>query len=177
MKVDHFLWASLIPTPWIMRFATLFGAGNVKVGPGTVGSLLGIFWYITIFTSASGLMHLVILLGTLYLAAGICGEAANRMGQKDPGSVILDEFVVIPICFLGMDHVMLQGDAWWMLLLGFALFRLFDITKPLFIGRLDQIEGGWGILLDDVAAALVTCLCLHGVVRFELLDRLTGLWN
>ena len=110
----------LIPTPWVLRFATLFGAGNFKYGPGTIGSLLGILWYITIFTSASGFMHLVFLLVTLYLAAGICGEAASRMGVKDPGSVILDEFVVIPICFLGLDEWILKGNAWVVLLAGFA---------------------------------------------------------
>jgi len=177
MKVDHFLWASLIPTPWVMRFATLFGAGNFKYGPGTIGSLLGILWYITIFTSASGLLHLVFLLVTLYLAAGICGEAASRMGEKDPGSVILDEFVVIPICFLGLDEWIVGGNAWLILLCGFALFRFFDITKPFFIGRLDRIEGGWGILLDDVGAAVVTCVCLQALFRYDLIQRIVDLWN
>ncbi len=177
MKVDHFLWASLIPTPWVMRFATLFGAGNFKYGPGTIGSILGILWYVTIFTSTSGLLHLIFLLVTLYLAAGICGEAATRMGIKDPGSVILDEFVVIPICFLGLDDRIMQGNAWLMLLVGFALFRLFDITKPSFIGRLDKIEGGWGILLDDVGAAVVTCVCLHVLFQYQLIERLIELWK
>ena len=151
--------------------------GNFKYGPGTIGALLGIFWYITIFTSASGLMHLLILVVTLYLAAGVCGEAATRMGIKDPGSVILDEFVVMPICFLGLDAEIMYGKAWLILLVGFALFRLFDISKPFFIGRLDKIEGGWGILLDDVGAALVTCVCLHGLFTFDLLERIIDLWN
>lgn len=177
MKIDHFLWASLIPTPWVLRIATLFGAGKFKYGPGTIGSLLGILWYVTVFTSASGFIHLVILMITLYLAAGVCGEAAVRMGVKDPGSVILDEFVVIPICFMGLDDVIMHGNAWLVLLSGFAVFRFFDITKPFFIGQLDKIEGGWGILLDDVGAAVVTCVCLHAIFTFGLIDRIVAMWN
>jgi phosphatidylglycerophosphatase A len=91
--------------------------------------------------------------------------------------VILDEFVVMPICFLGLDSWILGGQAWLVLLLGFLLFRLFDISKPFFIGQLDKIDGGWGILLDDVAAALVTCVCLHGLFTLGMLERVISLWK
>lgn len=160
-----------------MRLATLFGAGNVKYAPGTVGSALGILWYVTVFVSATGLSYLLLLLTSLYFAAGLCGEAASRMGKKDPGSVILDEFVAMPICYIGLDSWMNKGYAWLVIPLGFGFFRLFDITKPLFIGQLDKIEGGWGILLDDVGAAIVTCLCLHLIFSFGLLEYLMGVLN
>jgi phosphatidylglycerophosphatase A len=168
----HFLWAAAIPSNWLFRLATLFGAGNARWAPGTVGSVLGLIWYVTVFTSAHGFLYVLLMAASLYFAAGICGEAASRMQQKDPKSVILDEFVAIPVCFMGLDQWVFGANAWLVLLLGFGLFRLFDITKPLFIGRLDKIEGGWGILLDDVAAAIVTCFLLHMFFTFGLLDLL-----
>lgn len=171
MKQNHFMWASMMPTAWVMRLATIFGAGYFKWGPGTVGSAIGILWYVTVFTSVGDIAYLVILAATLYFSAGICGEAAARMGKKDPGSVILDEFVVMPICYIGLDAWMDAGKAWLILPLGFILFRIFDITKPWLIGKLDQIEGGWGILLDDVGAAIATSIIMHllftlGLIRF-----------
>jgi phosphatidylglycerophosphatase A len=53
---------------------------------------------------------------------------------------------------------------WAVLLAGFALFRLFDITKPLGIARLQNLPGGWGVVIDDTAAALAACATLHAVV-------------
>jgi phosphatidylglycerophosphatase A len=173
MRGLHFLWAAAIPTVWLIRLATLFGAGNFRWGPGTVGSALGLIWYVTFFTSAHGLLYIIFLAGSLYLAAGVCGETAVRMQEKDPKSVILDEFVAIPICFIGLDPWVYSSQAWLLLLMGFTFFRIFDISKPLFIGRLDRIDGGWGILLDDVAAALVTCLLLHCFFTFGLLEAIS----
>lgn len=161
MKREAFRWVRPISDPWVLGLATLFGAGYVKYGPGTVGSVVGIFWFLLIATIPSLWGYWIVLLLSLYIAAALCGEAATRIGKKDPGSVILDEFVAIPICFIGLEQQVFHQNGWILLLAGFALFRLFDITKPWLIGCLDRIEGGWGILLDDVGAALITCVCLH----------------
>jgi phosphatidylglycerophosphatase A len=157
----HFLWARMMPGHWVINLATLFGAGKVRWAPGTVGAAIGVLWYVTVFASSSGVFLLLFLLASLYFAAGICGEAALRLGKKDPGEVILDEAVVMPICFLGLDPWIHGGYAWAIIPLGFGLFRLFDITKPWLIRRLERMEGGWGILMDDVGAAAVTCVILH----------------
>jgi phosphatidylglycerophosphatase A len=80
--------------------------------------------------------------------------------------VILDEFTAMPLCFLGWPALagMLPSWAapWAVFVAGFLLFRLFDITKPLGIHKLQDLPGGWGIVVDDVAAALATCAVLHG---------------
>jgi phosphatidylglycerophosphatase A len=76
----------------------------------------------------------------------------------------LDEFVVMPLCFLGWQALPAAwvADARWAVFLGgFGLFRLFDIAKPLGISRLQDLPGGWGVVADDVAAALAACATLH----------------
>jgi phosphatidylglycerophosphatase A len=165
------LWARLLPDAWVHGLATVWGAGNVPKAPGTVGAAIGVVWYVTVFVTAPTWLYWALLVISLFAAAGICGESAARLGKKDPGEVILDEVVVMPLCFMGFDSWYDRGHAWWILLLGFALFRLFDITKPGLIGRMDRMEGGWGILLDDVAAALATCAVMHLILSTGWIER------
>ena len=66
-----------------------------------------------------------------------------------------------PLCFLGWGALAATWPAWAAGLAGFALFRLFDIAKPLGIRRLQDLPGGWGVVVDDVAAALAACATLH----------------
>jgi phosphatidylglycerophosphatase A len=100
-----------------------------------------------------------------WAAVGICGEAGRRLGLKDPGFVILDEFVAIPLCFVGWHGLTAIVPAWSLLIAGFLLFRLFDIWKPLWINRLQDLPGGWGVVADDYAAAVAACLVMHAIVR------------
>ena len=97
----------------------------------------------------------------LLLGVCFCGEAEVRLGKKDPGEVILDEFVVMPLCFLGWPILVRAMPGWVALLAGFALFRLFDIWKPWKIRDLQKLPGGWGVVADDVGAALAACAVLH----------------
>jgi phosphatidylglycerophosphatase A len=130
-----------------------FGLGLMPFAPGTWGSLLGIplWWY----TPA----HLPIQLGVALLVflAGVwlCGESARRLGEHDHAGIVWDEV-------LGMYLVLLvtpPEPAW--ILVAFLLFRLFDIWKPWPIRDLDhRLEGGLGIMLDDVIAALYAAVWL-----------------
>ena len=101
----------------------------------------------------------------IWFAVGICGEAEFRLGKRDPGEIVLDEFVVMPLCFIGwpMIAAVLPGwaEPWVVYGAAFALFRFFDITKPLGIAKLQDLTGGWGVVIDDVAAALATCGTMH----------------
>jgi phosphatidylglycerophosphatase A len=144
--------------------------GRVRRGRGRGGSFAGLL-YFTVFFAPLPAAHawwLTILLSlpALYLAVAICGEAEFRLGQRDPGGVVLDEFVVMPLCFIGWQWLPAEWMAhgrWAVFLGGFALFRLFDIAKPLGIARLQSLPGGWGVVADDLAAALATCATLHAV--------------
>jgi len=144
--------------------------------PGTWGSFAGILYFLVIFRPFEGasplldaLKNLLLSIGGGFVAVGICGEAEFRLGRKDPGEVILDEMVAMPLCFLGWPLLLHQIPPWALCLLAFALFRFFDILKPLGIARLQNLPGGWGVVLDDTAAALATCGVMH-------LARLGWLW-
>lgn len=157
-------WPRLLPNVVVLGLATLGPVGRFLPAPGTWGSLagLGFFWL--------GFRHLS--LGWALVASGlaaalavaICGEAEVRLRKKDPGEVILDEFVAMPLCFLGWPTLVNAGPAWALGLAGFALFRLFDILKPLGISRLQTLSAGWGVVVDDLAAALAACGVLHAAV-------------
>jgi len=130
--------------------ASGLGAGRCPVAPGTAGTLAAVpvAWALAHLPSAA---HVLLLLATLPAVAWVCGRAARADGRSDPEWIVLDE--IVGYCYA----VALLPATPGVLALGFALFRLFDIVKPPPVGWLDRrISGGWGILLDDVAAGLMT---------------------
>jgi phosphatidylglycerophosphatase A len=163
MKLEQPQWPRHLPPEAVLNMATLGPVGMAMPAPGTWGSAAGILFFVFGCYPMSDFEILIaaVLLG--YLAVGICGQAAIQMGTKDPGQVILDEVVAIPLCFIGWRQVAIPGFLGFMgiLLAGFALFRFYDIRKPWVINTLQELPGGWGIVLDDTAAALATCATIH----------------
>jgi phosphatidylglycerophosphatase A len=156
-------WTKELPTDVVVGFATLGPIGQKLKAPGTWGSLAGLFYFYVCFTYMGIVGSLIASAIGAYVAIAICGEAEARLGRRDPGEVILDEFVAMPLCFLGWPWML--GYHFppfpWVMVAGFALFRFYDIRKPLVINSLQALPGGWGIVLDDTAAALATCATLH----------------
>ena len=162
MKLTQPTWPRVLPTRFVLGAATLGPVGRKLPAPGTWGSLAGLLYVLVFFRHLPVLETLAVTAIAGYVAVGLTGEAAARMGRQDPGEVILDEFVVMPLVFLGWHFG--PGGSWpeWAgLLAGFALFRFYDILKPLGIRRLQAWPAGWGIVVDDVAAALAACATLH----------------
>lgn len=157
---------------FIVWVAEGFGVGRVPVSPGTFGSLLGVGWMLLLVKTGSLAGYGVGLVAGVGISVAVCGAAERITGRKDPGSVVLDEIVAVPICYL--PWVMMssrKGQAlpavesffsektWWWTLVLFGLFRLFDIWKPWPIGPSQKLPGGWGVTVDDVlAAGLVAAL-------------------
>jgi phosphatidylglycerophosphatase A len=167
-------WTRFLPDRWVIAFATLGPLGRLPA-PGTWGALAGVGWVVLVTQPLGWLWSMPVTLAGLYLALALCGEAEKRLAKIDPPEVNLDEFVVMPLVFLGLHDVLAGGAAWLVYLCGFGLFRLFDIVKPFGIRRLQRFVGGLGVLLDDVAAALVACGGLHVIVWFTpWLDRWRG---
>ncbi|GAB4270763.1 MAG TPA: phosphatidylglycerophosphatase A [Opitutae bacterium] len=156
-----FQWARILSTPWVTGLATLGPIGYWGRAPGTLGSVAGLVLYMLIFYGLSLLFFALLLAFLIYFAVGICGEAEVRLSKRDPSEVILDEFVAMPLVFWGMDIYMGQSWSWLIMLFGFGLFRIFDILKPLGIARLQSLKGGWGVVMDDIAAAVAACAVLH----------------
>jgi phosphatidylglycerophosphatase A len=163
MKLGQPAWPRSLPPEAVLGLATLGPLGNKMPAPGTWGSAAGVMLFFVCFADCGLFELLVISAGIAYFAVGICGQAEILMEKHDPSEVILDEFVAMPLCFFGWRFI--EGarsyPSIWLLLAGFALFRFYDIRKPLVINSLQVLPGGWGIVLDDTAAALATCATLH----------------
>ncbi|MGE9296116.1 MAG: phosphatidylglycerophosphatase A family protein [Puniceicoccales bacterium] len=159
-------WTRFLPSPVINGFATLGPIGYWGKAPGTNGTVAGVLLYTVLFFFLSPLAYLVMTALLIYLAIAFCGEAEKRLFKRDPGEVILDEVAAIPICFFGLQMAIADFGIWaWLILLaGFGLFRLFDILKPFGIKRLQSMPGGLGVVVDDLAAGVATCICLHLLV-------------
>ncbi len=150
---------SLIPRRVILGATTFGPIGQLKA-PGTWGSVVGILLFTLVFAYLPPVPYLLLSLLFIFLAVPLCEEAEIRLGRRDPGCVILDECVAIPICFLGIPFQ--PGEpAWAWILAGFALFRFFDILKPLGISKLQSLGGGWGVVADDIAAAVASNIVLQ----------------
>lgn len=162
MNLPEPKWPRRLPASIVRNVATLGPLGMKLPAPGTWGSAAGLLYTFIFFRFMSWGETLVITLALCYIGVGLTGEAARLMGRTDPGEVNLDEFLVMPLVFLGA-HMGSAGlwPVWVTPLLGFALFRFFDILKPLGIHGLQRWPGGWGIMVDDVVAALYSCLSLH----------------
>lgn len=84
------------PAVWV---AQGFGSGRLKPGPGTWGSLVGVVWFVGLVATGSLWGFFGGILLSIPLCAWICGEAEKALGEKDPGSVVLDEIIAVPLCF------------------------------------------------------------------------------
>jgi len=100
-----------------------------------------------------------LVLVVLASAAGIwaAGVIEHRSGQHDPSIVVIDEAAGMWCALLGARQV------WWYYLSAFLVFRLMDVLKPGPINRLQRLPGGWGVMLDDLAAGTVTLVLMSAV--------------
>jgi phosphatidylglycerophosphatase A len=142
----------------IKLVATLGGIGYIPRAPGTYGSLVGLLIPIFIAPYVSSLAYCLLIALGIVFSIWCCGAAEKLMQEKDPSAVILDECIAMPLCFLGLS-IPRASVGWW--ILGFILFRFFDILKPLGIKKLQALPGGWGIVVDDLAAAVWVNVCLR----------------
>jgi phosphatidylglycerophosphatase A len=161
MRLSQPAWTRVLPSGFVIACATLGPLGRRLPAPGTWGSLAGLLYFAVFFqrTSAGAILVASAIGG--YLSVALCGEAEIRLRKKDPGEVILDEVIAMPLCFLGWRTLPGGWAPWAIFAAGFALFRFFDIVKPLGIRRLQALPGGWGVVVDDLVAALFACATLH----------------
>lgn len=167
----YFIWTRVLSTPLVVNCATLGPIGRVRKAPGTLGSVAGLGLYAVFFHHSSFLGFILMMLGLVYLAVALCDAAEKRLQMRDPGMIVLDEFVAVPLVFFGMGGyggLITQYGGWPVLLAGFALFRVFDVLKPFGINRLQNLPGGLGCVADDLAAAAASCVVLHLLLRFLL---------
>ena len=134
-----------------------FGAGLLPRAPGTFGTLIAIPLYWLIGNLAS-MWYGAIVVVLFVFGIWICEITARELGVADHPAIVWDEIVGFQVTMF------MAPPGWQYLLLGFGLFRLFDIVKPYPIKRLEELPGGWGIMSDDVFAGIYAMLVLQGAV-------------
>ena len=159
-----------------------FGIGRIPVAPGTFGSLLGVLWFGLLLVTGTLWFFVTGALAGIALSVWLCGEAEKALGQKDPGSVVLDEVAALPVSFLAWVAIVLwqtgtmppiayflAGRTWPLTLGVFVAFRFFDVAKPWPVHQSQSLPGGWGVTLDDVLASVYVNLLVLLVYAGKLL--------
>ena len=142
---------------FFLLLGTGFGSGYFSPAPGTAGTAVGIcfFWC---FSKFSPLLYLITVFSFIFLSAWIADGAEKFFRQKDARTIVIDEIAGFLVTMLWIPFSAFYVG------IGFLIFRILDIVKP-FPGRwIDRnLSGGWGIVLDDVAAGIYANLILQGI--------------
>jgi len=138
--------------------ATLFFLGYSPLAPGTLASIAAVGVYLLVKGNTP--LYTFLTLAFLILGFWSSGKASREFPQKDPPQIVIDEFSSLFIVYIFVHF------SWKLLIIGFVLFRLFDILKIPAIKKLESLPSGYGIMLDDIAAAILANLVLQ-VLRFS----------
>jgi len=144
----------------VQMLAFGFGSGLAKKAPGTMGTLAAVPMYYGL-AQFSDVAYLAVMLLVIVAGVWICGKASDDIGVHDHGGIVWDEIAGYLLTMYWVTF------SWQSMALGFVLFRLFDILKPWPINWLDRhVEGGFGIMVDDLLAALMAAACLYVIAPF-----------
>lgn len=150
---------------WI---ATGLGVGHFPIAPGTAGSLFALLPAWGVGQISTPWIAALVIAALCAVGVPIVNAALPRLGnRKDPGCVVYDEITGVLITFFLTPPL-----TWKTALLGFALFRLFDVTKLPPVRQLEKLPDGLGVMADDWMAGVFSCLALHGCLA--LFPSLTG---
>jgi phosphatidylglycerophosphatase A len=142
-----------------LAWASAGYAGFFPFAPGTAGSAVGVGVWVVARLAGAGIWAEVALSCLLLVTGALAATSAERtLGTTDPGPVVIDEV-------MGMCVTLVAAPFSWQTgLAGFVLFRVFDIVKPPPARQLERAHGGWGIMLDDLAAGVYAWAALKTVL-------------
>ena len=141
---------------------TVFYIGKLPLAPGTFGSLAALICWFFIKPFLSDPLFLLINGGIFFLGISCSEIIVSTTNVKDPQFIVIDEWVGMWIGLYLVEHNILWGLA------AFFCFRVFDIFKPGPIGEMDKMDGGIGVMMDDVVAGILTCLLMQSLSHFSL---------
>jgi phosphatidylglycerophosphatase A len=138
-----------------MILATFFGVGFFPLAPGTATSFLVVIFYKFFLHSLPWPLYLLLFVVLFFVGVIVSTEYSSELGKKDPRRIVVDEACGQLIVLFQMP------TSSFILLACFFLFRFFDIIKPYPIRKIEKLEKGWGIMMDDIIAAIYTALIIH----------------
>lgn len=147
--------------------ATGMGVGFSPFAPGTIGALWGVLIVRTCYPHLSWKGQILFSVLAILLAVPVCDVGEKALGVKDPRPVVADEYLTFPLCMIG-----LPANEWWMLGVAFVTHRAMDILKPPPARRLQALQRGVGIVIDDAISSLYS-LAVNWLV-FYLIARWKG---
>jgi phosphatidylglycerophosphatase A len=143
----------------IKFIATGFYSGYSPIAPGTAGSLVGILIYIAaISCQLSAVSYLLLTISILLIGIWVSGKAESIFQKKDSQKIVIDEITGILISLFMLPH------GFWVVLSGFLIFRIIDISKPFYV--LERLPKGLGVMMDDIAAGIATNLILQIITNY-----------
>lgn len=132
------------------------GSGAMPFSPGTFGTLMAIPFYYFLLQPLPIVAYLIVVVAFIIFSSWLSDRISRDIQFHDHPGMCIDEFAGFFVTMIAAPH----GFSW--IVLGFLLFRLFDIWKPGPIGYLDKhVHGGFGMILDDVAAGALSCLIIQ----------------
>jgi phosphatidylglycerophosphatase A len=151
--------------------ASGLGTGFAPIAPGTAGSILGIvlFYLFNCILNGLNIEPWLVLVLNLFaiifvLLLGVYSiKKVHTIWEHDASKIVIDEIVGVWIAVFAMPF------QWQYYLYALLLFRFFDITKPLYIRRLDNIGGDWSVMLDDVLAGIYSLIVLQVLFYFKVI--------
>ena len=145
---------------FILILATGFGVGYSPVAPGTLGTLIAIPVYYFL-SNISSPIYEITLIGFFFLSVWTSENAEIFFGKKDDQRIVIDEIMGFLVTMLWVPKATL------FIIIGFFLFRFFDILKPFPIRSLEKrLKGGYGVVLDDVLAGVYANIVLRLIYLF-----------
>jgi len=135
--------------------STFFGVGYFPIGQGTLTSFIVVLMYKFFLYRLHWAYYLLLIL-VVYILGVVCSSVhSTALKKKDPHEIVIDEVA-------GQLLVLFRlNPTWPLLLISFFLFRLFDIAKPFPIRQLEKFPKGWGIMTDDIMAAVYSGILVH----------------
>jgi phosphatidylglycerophosphatase A len=148
----------ILMTRLALLLSTFGYAGYSPIAPGTAGSAAGLIVYALLRWSGSPVAEACVIVALTIAGVWSATRAEEYFGRQDPGEVVIDEVVgmLVTLAFL--------PTSWTAAVVGFFLFRLSDIIKPYPARDFERLPGGWGIMADDVMAAIYANLVLRAAL-------------
>lgn len=135
--------------------STWFYTGYSPVAPGTCGTAGAVIFYVLLLRELDGIIYSLTAVVFTALAIYVSSCMSEFRGEKDPSDIVVDEVAgyILTMAFIPFEPRYV--------IIGFVLFRIFDVVKPFPVRRLESLRGGYGIVLDDVAAGIWSNIILH----------------
>ena len=141
----------------VKMFSTWFYVGDLPGAPGTAASAVAVL--MAVIFAPNTFLYILVTIAVTVLGFAVSGRMETILDRKDPGCIVIDEVAGVMIAFF------LLPLTWPVIITAFFLFRAFDMFKIYPVNKFEEIEGGTGVMMDDLVAGLYTNIVMQLAVR------------